>query len=61
VLSRWRAVILVHGCFWHGHENCCEGHLPKTNSAYWAPKLARNRKRDIENTCQLCDLGGSRW
>ena len=33
VLPRWRTVILVHGCFWHGHENCCEGHIPKSNSA----------------------------
>ena len=37
VLPKWKTVILVHGCFWHGHD-CCEGHTPKTNSAYWGPK-----------------------
>ena len=42
VLPKWRVVVLVHGCFWHGHENCCEGHVPKTNGTYWAPKLERN-------------------
>src|SRR5436309_444112 len=47
VLPKWRTVILVHGCFWHGHD-CCEGHLPKTNTDYWAPKLERNRRRDEE-------------
>jgi len=44
VLPKWKTVILVHGCFWHGHD-CCEGHVPKSNSAYWAPKLDRNRRR----------------
>lgn len=57
VLPKHRTVVLVHGCFWHGHENCCEGHTPKTNSAYWGPKLARNRQRDAENADKLRGLG----
>ena len=57
VLPKWGIVILVHGCFWHGHESCCEGHLPKTNTGYWAPKLLRNRMRDAENAKKLSDLG----
>ena len=56
VLPRWRTVILVHGCFWHGH-NCCEGHIPNSNKAYWAPKLEKNRKRDAENADKLWSLG----
>jgi DNA mismatch endonuclease (patch repair protein) len=56
VLPRWKTVILVHGCFWHGHD-CCEGHVPKSNSAYWAPKLERNRRRDGENADKLLTLG----
>ena len=56
VLSKWRTVIFVHGCFWHGHS-CCEGHLPKTNLEYWAPKLKRNRQRDAENKEKLKALG----
>ncbi len=41
-------VIFVHGCFWHFH-NCKIGHVPKSNVAYWAPKLQRNRVRDGKN------------
>src|SRR5439155_11010159 len=60
VLPKWKTVILVHGCFWHGHEDCCEGHVPKSNTAYWAPKLERNRQRDAENAEKLRQLGWKR-
>jgi DNA mismatch endonuclease, patch repair protein len=59
VLPKWRTVVLVHGCFWHGH-NCCEGHTPKTNTSYWVPKLERNRRRDAENAEKLHALGWHR-
>jgi DNA mismatch endonuclease, patch repair protein len=59
VLPKWRIVVFVHGCFWHGHD-CCEGHIPKTNLSYWAPKLDRNRKRDVENAESLGNLGWKR-
>ncbi|MGD0519653.1 MAG: very short patch repair endonuclease [Terracidiphilus sp.] len=41
-------VIFVHGCFWHQH-GCKGSHLPKSNVSYWAPKLERNRTRDMEH------------
>jgi DNA mismatch endonuclease (patch repair protein) len=56
VLRKWGVVVLVHGCFWHGHD-CCEGHLPKSNTTYWAPKLEKNRRRDAENENALTILG----
>jgi DNA mismatch endonuclease (patch repair protein) len=41
-----RAIIFVHGCFWHGHA-CARGkRTPKTNASYWREKIARNRLRD---------------
>jgi DNA mismatch endonuclease (patch repair protein) len=43
-----RKVIFVHGCFWHAH-GCKSAHIPKSNQAYWAPKLERNRARDVEH------------
>lgn len=44
-----KRVVFVHGCFWHGH-NCKAGrNKPKSNLAYWRPKLARNKQRDQEN------------
>lgn len=43
-----RRVIFVHGCFWHQHS-CKGSHVPRSNAAYWGPKLERNRARDAEH------------
>ncbi len=40
-----KKVILVHGCFWHGHE-CSKGRLPKSRPEYWIPKIEANKARD---------------
>lgn len=55
VLPRHRAVIFVHGCFWHWHPdpNCPIAGLPKSNLGYWKPKLTRTRLRDRENVVSL--------
>ena len=55
VLPRHRAVIFVHGCFWHWHPDpdCPIAGLPKSNHAYWNPKLSRTRLRDRENAASL--------
>nr|BDD47030.1 very short patch repair endonuclease [bacterium] len=45
VLPKYRTVIQVYGCFWHGHD-CADGHLPKSNLVYWEPKLRKNKHRD---------------
>jgi DNA mismatch endonuclease (patch repair protein) len=45
VLPRHRAVIFVHGCFWHGH-GCPKGKLPKSKLDFWTAKIERNRERD---------------
>lgn len=44
-----KKVIFVHGCFWHGHERCIDGHMPKSRKSYWGPKLQGNRDRDLRN------------
>lgn len=41
-----KAVIFVHGCFWHGHEGC--GRMPKSRQEFWGPKIERNKERDRE-------------
>lgn len=56
VLPKHRKAILVHGCFWHGHT-CRLGAKPKSNEAYWLPKIARNRARDARNLEALASLG----
>lgn len=57
VLTRQGKVIFVHGCFWHQHARCIDGHVPRTNEPYWGPKLARNTERDRENLRSLRKLG----
>lgn len=57
VFPKYRAVIFMHGCFWHGH-NCKRGaRTPKTNTAYWTEKIARNKIRDKKNAAALKKLG----
>ena len=41
-----RLALFVHGCFWHGHDCARGARVPKSNTAYWIAKLARNRARD---------------
>lgn len=46
VIKTAKAVIFVHGCFWHGHPNCKLARRPKTNRKFWEQKVVDNRKRD---------------
>ena len=48
VLPKYRTVIFVHGCFWHGHKDCKYYTIPKTNTDFWMAKVARNKERDQE-------------
>ncbi|MFZ5738569.1 MAG: very short patch repair endonuclease [Pseudomonadota bacterium] len=52
-----RAAIFVHGCFWHGHEDCRFGRPPRSNLSYWSPKLAKNKERDERALRDLAALG----
>lgn len=56
VLPKHRKVVLVHGCFWHGH-NCRLASKPKSNVAYWRNKLKANHTRDEKNLRALDALG----
>ena len=59
VFSRHKKVIFVHGCFWHNHNssNCAIARMPKSNVAYWRPKLTANRRRDTMHIAALRKLG----
>ena len=46
ILAKHRAVIFVHGCFWHRHEGCRYATTPATRPEYWAEKFAANVRRD---------------
>ena len=45
-LPKHRLAVFIHGCFWHGHEDCKRSKLPETRHEFWAAKIAANRKRD---------------
>lgn len=57
VLPKYRTVIFVNGCYWHGHEGCKYFVMPKTNVEFWANKIEYNRRRDSENLEKLAALG----
>lgn len=59
VMRKWKTVIYVHGCFWHGHD-CKRGSAnrrPKSNEAYWNPKIDGNVKRDAEHLATVREQG----
>ncbi len=53
VLPKYRFVVFVHGCFWHGHKVCGIYKPPKSKKNYWTKKILRNRKNDIKNRRRL--------
>lgn len=57
VLPQYRTIILVHGCFWHGHQSCKYFRYPKTNLEYWQPKIQKNIARDCLSQIQLEEAG----
>ena len=56
-LPRRNAVVLVHGCFWHGHRGCRFATVPSTRREFWEAKIDSNRKRDADVVARLLDLG----
>lgn len=56
-LPKHKKVIFVHGCFWHGHENCPRSKRPTTNVEFWNKKIDGNIERDKENIKKLRRLG----
>lgn len=56
VLTKYRTVIFVNGCFWHKHD-CPRFVWPSSNQKYWKPKIQRNVERDYENNVKLQNLG----
>lgn len=56
-IKKYKIAIFIHGCFWHGHDNCKNYRLPKTNLDYWQEKINKNAKRDHANINNLQNLG----
>ncbi|MDZ8118198.1 very short patch repair endonuclease [Pontiella agarivorans] len=57
VLPKYKAVIFVHGCFWHRHPGCKGSTTPKTRTEWWQAKFDRNVSNDRKNQKRLKEMG----
>ncbi|WP_368648786.1 very short patch repair endonuclease [Castellaniella ginsengisoli] len=57
VLAKYRAVVFIHGCFWHRHGGCRYTTMPRTNTEFWQRKFHSNIDRDRRNVKALQTLG----
>ena len=57
MFPRYRAVVFVHGCFWHRHEWCNIATMPKSNTPFWQEKFDRNVGRDRRVAAELAKAG----
>ncbi|MDE6649516.1 MAG: very short patch repair endonuclease [Muribaculaceae bacterium] len=53
VLPKYKTVIFINGCFWHGHQNCKYATIPKTNREFWLTKISGNIERDKATYSEL--------
>ncbi len=57
ILPKYKTIIFINGCFWHGHENCKYYVMPKTRTEWWIDKINCTKQRDSENFLQLSESG----
>lgn len=57
VLNKFKSVIFVHGCFWHGHTGCKNARIPKSNVEFWKSKIERNKVRFTKVERELVEQG----
>ena len=57
VFPKYKAVIFVHGCFWHRHADCAFATTPATNVGFWKSKFEQNVLRDAQNLDRLRQAG----
>ncbi|SKA20756.1 T/G mismatch-specific endonuclease [Sediminibacterium ginsengisoli] len=53
VLPKYRTIIFINGCFWHGHDQCRYFVVPKTKTDWWLAKINANKANDAENIARL--------
>lgn len=57
VLPKYKTVIFIDGCFWHGHEGCRRSRLPQTRVDFWRSKINTNKLRDRRIDTELTNVG----
>lgn len=57
VLPKYKTIVFVNGCFWHGHKGCKYFVMPKTNVEFWTEKITKNTARDEITYKKLQNMG----
>lgn len=57
VFPKYKTVLFIHGCFWHGHEGCRYYVVPKTRTDWWLAKISGNKTKDADSIIKLEQLG----
>lgn len=57
VFPKYKTIVFVHGCFWHGHTDCRYFVIPKTRTEWWIEKIRKNQNKDTENSDNLIKTG----
>lgn len=57
ILPKYKTVIFINGCFWHGHQGCRYFTVPKTRTEWWQDKITKNKTNDESNTSKLREAG----
>jgi DNA mismatch endonuclease (patch repair protein) len=57
VLPKYKTIIFIQGCFWHGHYQCKYYVVPKTRTEWWLAKISSNKSKDDSNIAKLKQLG----
>ena len=57
VLPKYKTIIFIQGCFWHGHYQCKYYVVPKTRTEWWLAKISSNKSKDDLNIAKLKQLG----
>jgi len=53
VLPKYKTIVFIHGCFWHGHDNCKYYVVPKTRTEWWLNKINTNKNNDSKAVAAL--------
>ena len=57
VLPKYKTVVFIHGCFWHGHDGCRYFVIPKTRTEFWVNKIDTNKLNDLKAQKLLIENG----
>ncbi|GAA3951447.1 DNA mismatch endonuclease Vsr [Chitinophaga oryziterrae] len=57
VFPKYKTVLFINGCFWHGHDGCKYFVVPKTRTEWWLNKITGNKNKDVEHMLELKENG----